>query len=371
MSFKKISITIFILLLITLSLFALKGKKYENKNRNVRTMYGDVNNDDAVTSHDTSLTLQYIIGLIDDWSEEQLIAADVDGNGTIQAYDASLILFYSLNLIDIFPIQEFFVIYGDTRTDRYERTKVAECIDVVDPGYVFMTGDFCDPGYLQEMWDLWFEDCGIVLENREFCGVRGNHDKSTDSSATIFLDNVGEYIPSDANWDGINTWYSIDRKEIHFIVIDSYVADPNVDLAPESAQYEWLIDNLENIDDNIKAIVMLLHHPPYGTSRHQGHEPYLREHVVPLINEYDIKFVFSGHNHSYERLLVDDVNYIVTAGGGAPLYAQETDDDDMQYSQLYLQEYHFCKMDIVDNLITIDVVDTNFVIIDHVELELE
>ncbi|MBT3169031.1 MAG: hypothetical protein HN952_08395 [Candidatus Cloacimonetes bacterium] len=368
---KKIFLILVLLTIIFITIFATVGRKIDISHRNVRTFYGDIDSNNEITAYDASLVIQYAIGLISGWSNEQQNAADVDGNGMIQTYDASLILQYTLNLIDIFPIQEFFVIYGDTRTDRYERTKVAECIDVVDPGYVFMTGDFCDPGYLQEMWDLWFEDCGIVLENREFCGVRGNHDKSTDSSATIFLDNVGEYIPSDANWDGINTWYSIDRKEIHFIVIDSYVADPNVDLAPESAQYEWLIDNLENIDDNIKAIVMLLHHPPYGTSRHQGHEPYLREHVVPLINEYDIKFVFSGHNHSYERLLVDDVNYIVTAGGGAPLYAQETDDDDMQYSQLYLQEYHFCKMDIVDNLITIDVVDTNFVIIDHVELELE
>ena len=247
MNFKKISIIIFIILLITLSLFAFKGKKYDSKIRIVRTMYGDVNLDAEVNSFDASLVLQYIIGLVDDWSEEQLLAGDVDGNGSIQAYDASLMLFYSLNLIDIFPVQEFFVIYGDTRTNRYERTVVAECIDAVDPGYVFMTGDFCSPGQEQEMWDLWFEDCGIVLENREFCGVRGNHDSSADGSATIFLDNVGEYIPADANWDGVNTWYSIDRKEIHFIVIDSEVADPNVDLAPGSAQHEWLIDDLENI----------------------------------------------------------------------------------------------------------------------------
>ncbi len=368
---KKIFLSLILLTVFFISIFAIIGRKIEIENRDVRTFYGDIDSNNEITAYDASLVIQYAIGLISEWSNEQQNAADVDGNGIIQTYDASLILQYALNLIDIFPVQEFFVIYGDTRTNRYERTVVAECIDAVDPGYVFMTGDFCSPGQEQEMWDLWFEDCGIVLENREFCGVRGNHDSSADGSATIFLDNVGEYIPADANWDGVNTWYSIDRKEIHFIVIDSEVADPNVDLAPGSAQHEWLIDDLENIDDNIKATVLLLHHPPYGTSLHQSHEPYLREHLVPIINEYGIKFVFSGHNHSYERLLVGDVNYIVTAGGGAPLYDQETDDDDMQYSQLYLQEYHFCKMDIVDNLITVDVIDTDFVIIDHVELELE
>ena len=33
--------------------------------------------------------------------------------------------------------------------------------------------------------------------------------------------------------------------------------------------------------------------------------------------------VFSGHDHDYERSLINDVTYIVSGGGGAPLYQKQ------------------------------------------------
>lgn len=68
-------------------------------------IYGDVNNDESVTSYDASLTLQYSAGIIADWEDWQIIAGDVDGNGSVTSFDAALILQYSAGLIDEFPVE--------------------------------------------------------------------------------------------------------------------------------------------------------------------------------------------------------------------------------------------------------------------------
>jgi len=334
---KKNSILLsFVLIIISIAVFASVGRTNKNKNYLNRVIYGDT-----------------------------------DGNGEIQAVDASLILQYIVGIIDIFPIQDSFVFYGDTRLDEFTpeprfRIKIAECIDEINPKYICNSGDFILDGDNQEQWDSWFEDCGFILENREFYPVHGNHDGSVE----MFLENMGEYIPEDANWDQENNWYSLDRKGIHFVALDTDFNE-DIDIIPGSAQYEWFIDDMANIDDDIETTILIIHHPPYGTGRHSSHEPHLQEYLVPLIQEYDIKLVFGGHNHSYEHLIVDGVNYVVSAGGGAQLYEQDMTDDDMQYSEFYAQEYHFCAMHIVDDLISINVIDTNFVVLDHIEIELE
>jgi hypothetical protein len=42
-----------------------------------------------------------------------------------------------------------------------------------------------------------------------------------------------------------------------------------------------------------------------------------------LLAEYGVTAAFSGHDHGYYRTLRDGVHYVITAGGGAPLYDQD------------------------------------------------
>jgi len=71
--------------------------------------YGDIDDNGQVESFDSSLILQYIVGLDPQiiplpWDEWRISRADVDGNGTVEAYDAGLILQYVVGLIDEFPV---------------------------------------------------------------------------------------------------------------------------------------------------------------------------------------------------------------------------------------------------------------------------
>ena len=42
--------------------------------------------------------------------------------------------------------------------------------------------------------------------------------------------------------------------------------------------------------------------------------------LVPLFERYKVHAVFCGHGHNYQHHLKNGVHYIVTGGGGAPLY---------------------------------------------------
>ena len=66
---------------------------------------------------------------------------------------------------------------------------------------------------------------------------------------------------------------------------------------------------------------VVFHIPPYSTGRH-GSALSVRETLSPLFESNGVQIVFTGHDHDYERSIANGVVYIVSGGGGAPLYSQ-------------------------------------------------
>src|SRR5262249_2290068 len=44
------------------------------------------------------------------------------------------------------------------------------------------------------------------------------------------------------------------------------------------------------------------------------------EDLLPLIAEHHVTAVLSGHDHIYERIVRDGTTFLISGGGGAPLY---------------------------------------------------
>jgi hypothetical protein len=42
--------------------------------------------------------------------------------------------------------------------------------------------------------------------------------------------------------------------------------------------------------------------------------------LVPMFEKYHVTAAFFGHDHNYQHYLKNDIHYVVTGGGGAPLY---------------------------------------------------
>ena len=42
--------------------------------------------------------------------------------------------------------------------------------------------------------------------------------------------------------------------------------------------------------------------------------------LMPLLEKYRVTAAFFGHDHNYQHYLKNGIHYVVTGGGGAPLY---------------------------------------------------
>ncbi len=84
-------------------------------------------------------------------------------------------------------------------------------------------------------------------------------------------------------------------------------------------------------------IIVFFHHPPYSSGNH-GSANLIRLLWVSLFSIFNVDIVFNGHDHDYERGNAKDVNFIVTGGGGAPLYNVEEN-----WWTIYSEKtHHYC-----------------------------
>jgi hypothetical protein len=67
----------------------------------------------------------------------------------------------------------------------------------------------------------------------------------------------------------------------------------------------------------------------------------VRQALCPLFEQYGVNIVFNGHNHCYERSVANGVTYIVTGGGGAPLYTEVNESPDSFY---FASVHHFVQI---------------------------
>jgi len=237
------------------------------------------------------------------------------------------------------------IIYGDSRTDHQTHQKIVNEIIKVKPSLVFHAGDLVENGSIPDQWVTFNEIVSDLMEIAEFYPALGNHE----NNSLLYFDNF--ILPNNERW------YSVEKDNLHFIVLDS-----NSDCNMGSEQYLWLEDDLQNINENIKFVIAIFHYPPFSTGSHDEDEKSLKQTIVPLFEQYRVNIVFNGHDHDYERSLCNNIYYIVTGGGGAPLYDQA---QTSSYSQLFIKAYHFCKLFLINNQLIIEVYDIDSNLIDR------
>ncbi|MFO7947214.1 MAG: metallophosphoesterase, partial [Armatimonadota bacterium] len=140
----------------------------------------------------------------------------------------------------------------------------------------------------------------------------GNHDiRGSRKNVTIFEEYFGA------------TYYSFDRGNAHFIILDSEI--PGQEGRVKGEQWEWLVSDLEGAS-NAAYVFVTIHRPLFPVDGHIGSsmdvDIPLRDRLHQLFVNYEVTAVFSGHEHLYNYHRRDGVGYYITAGGGAPLYAK-------------------------------------------------
>ena len=256
-----------------------------------------------------------------------------------------------------------FAVYGDTRTSPNDHRKVASAIsenfgDKAE--FCVHVGDLVDNGLVFDSWPKeFFGPAEELLGKMPLYPVLGNHERNSKYYFDFF------------NLPGNERWYSFDRGPVKFVFMDSYSS-----LKPNSEQYKWLVSELENCNSAWK--VMTVHTPFFSSGPHgrlgidgkpvEAPMADLQTHILPLVEKYGITIVFEGHDHLYERSKKGDT-YFVIAGGGAPLYKVKKNLEQNPYSQLLINEYHYCIVEATSNKLHLSVYDTNGKILDEVRLK--
>jgi hypothetical protein len=245
-----------------------------------------------------------------------------------------------------------FITYGDQRftdpanitaTDPRVRQYLVQRIAEEKPGAVVLNGDVPLAGSVKNDYEVfkaetkpWRDTHLLVLP------TLGNHEFSGNDPQQC-LENWWSTFPELRN----RRWYSTQLgPRIYIIALDS-----DASLRPGSDQAKWVAAQIESLPASIDFVVITMHHPPLAdiqTHLEVNHNPRpneiaLRDYLSQVAPQTHARFIVSaGHIHNYERLVKDNVTYLVSGGGGARPYYVERTPDDLYQSTLF-PNYHYVK----------------------------
>jgi predicted phosphodiesterase len=226
-----------------------------------------------------------------------------------------------------------FIVLGDTREGRSIHNSLIRRMLDHEPDFVINTGDMVETGQAASEWDDFFRIEAPLLRTAPLYPTLGNHE---DFNPPLFNSLYRDIF----HLPGNELWYAFDYGNARFIClkVDGYAAHG---FFPEGEQLSWLEQELAT---SRAPWVFVFFHIGMFTSREEGFlETGVRDLLEPLFKKYRVDAVFMGHHHSYERILVNGITYIVTAGGGAPLYEFNTPEPG---SQAAVQDFHFTLFEV-------------------------
>lgn len=236
------------------------------------------------------------------------------------------------------PCDETIVaVIGDFGNGSPAEAAVADLVTSWDPDFIVTVGDN-NYGDLATGWE---ENVGAfygqyILQDsssgnaryplqtgtiQRFFPAVGNHDTDGHGgSAAAMIDyfhdraggGIGRLPVGTGNIDPFGMYYDFVAGEAHFWIVDSDHG------ASRAAQKEWLEQGLAASTSQWNLV--FVHHPPFSSALH-GNSTYMQ---WPF-QEWGADVVLSGHDHSYELLVVNDGVYhdfpfFVNGLGGRRLY---------------------------------------------------
>ncbi|MGZ2370307.1 metallophosphoesterase family protein [Ancylomarina sp. YFZ004] len=138
--------------------------------------------------------------------------------------------------------------------------------------------------------------------------VRGNHEGNSPKDNLFFSKQTGLPVGQ------FN--YTFSHRNSLFIILDSYKRGHEFNIG--SSQFEWLKHQLDSVSDKVEIqnIFIFMHHPIF----HWKYPMEVSEQLHGLFKGNNkIKIIFAGHNHRFDLSKKDEINYVISGGGGSPL----------------------------------------------------
>jgi predicted phosphodiesterase len=205
-----------------------------------------------------------------------------------------------------------FVLYGDDRTDHAAHEAVVRAMQVEAPDFLVHTGDFVQQGGVPEYWQQFFEvERGLLADHCVFACV-GNHELFEDPAAAHYEQYFGPSSGQDAKLYGTFRWGN--ARFFLLNAFESWTGD----------ERSWLEGALKAADTEagLGWRVAVIHQGPWSAGPHGDNKALLAAHVDDLLLAHHVDLVLAGHDHIYERGEAKGLKYVISGGGGAPLYTE-------------------------------------------------
>ncbi len=214
------------------------------------------------------------------------------------------------------------VVLGDTRTMHRNHLAVVESALVHEAHVTFNTGDLVERGDDLDMWKCFFAVERPLLASTVSFSAIGNHEQvgdGVDIYKSLFVYPPGSHAPE--------LDFTVDVGPARFVVLDNAVTAKN----PET-QREWLERVLDEADalPAIAHVIVFVHQGVQSNGPHGPSKSLIAAGLDDVMRDHGVDLVIAGHDHSYERGVTGGLRYMISAGGGAPLYKKKVDRGDVQ-----------------------------------------
>jgi predicted phosphodiesterase len=204
-----------------------------------------------------------------------------------------------------------FAVLGDSRDGKRVYTQLIQKILERKPHFIIHLGDMISKASEKE-WKEFFEISKAI--NIPFFPVIGNHEVA----GTIRGEEIyrRQFILPDGK-----SYYAFRAGGAFFVILDSEKGQGKI----VDEQGAWLEDILSSSTEKLKFV--FIHRPLFlpmdslKTGRAMDKYPIERDRLHQLFMKTGVKSVFAGDDHRYDRTERGNILYIITGGGGAPIYA--------------------------------------------------
>ncbi|MDB4993447.1 MAG: Purple acid phosphatase [Myxococcaceae bacterium] len=231
-----------------------------------------------------------------------------------------------------------FLLYGDNRTDDVSHAAVVRTMAESPSDFLINTGDAIEDGNDREQWQRFFEiEKGLLKDRCLFIAV-GNHELK-EEAGTNFLRYFGTEAAANA------TPERSDRRRLYRTVrwgATRFFLLNGLDTFVSGAEKEWLDAELARADNEpgLSWRIVVVHHGAWAAGPHGPNPRLMAAHAPDMWKAHQIDLVLSGHDHIYERGESNGLKYIVSGGGGAPLYRVRGPNDN---TRMVESTFHFLE----------------------------